>query len=214
MKTVLVVGAGRFGRYTIKTLEQLGHEVLAIDRHEGKIAQVLPYVEVAEIGDSTNEAFMSELGVDEFDLCIVAIGDDFMSSLETSLLLKDLGAKHVIARATSESQEKLLLRCGADSVVFPERQLGRWTAIRYSADNISDYIELAGDYAILKVRVPSDWDGSTIGEMNVRSEYGINILGVEHEDLNMDVSSDTVLRSSESMLVLGKYEKLKQLFHL
>ena len=214
MKSILVIGTGRFGRYTIATLSQLGHEVLAIDRSEGKIEMILPYVAHAEIGDSTNENFLAELGIDEFDLCIVAIGDDFMSSLETTLLLKDLGARHVIARATSERQERLLLHCGADSVVFPERQLGRWTAIRYSADNIADYIELPNDYVILKVRVPEEWQGQTIGELNVRSEHEIVVLGVEDADLNMDITVNAALRAGENVLVMGKYDKLKQVFNM
>ena len=212
MKSVLVIGTGRFGRYTIETLNGLGHEVLAVDRNEEKINRVLPFVAGAEIGDSTNEDFLAELGVDEFDLTIVAIGDDFLSSLETASLLKDMGARRVIARATSESQEKLLLRCGADEVVFPERQLGRWAAIRFSADNISEYIELENDYIILKVPVPAAWDGKSVGELNVRSAYGINILGVEHGEMNMEISSHTMLYADAHVLVLGKFEQLKQLF--
>ena len=214
MKDVLVIGVGRFGRYTIQTLVELGHEVLAVDQDEERLQAVMPLVATAEIGDSTNEAFLSEIGVNEFDLCIVAIGDDFLSSLETASLLKDMGAKKVIARAPSESQEKLLLRCGADAVIFPERHLGRWTAIRYSADNISDYIELPDGYTILKLPVPGEWVGRSIAELDVRGRYAINILGVENGTMDMNVRSDRVLGSNEMILVLGKFERLKELFHL
>ena len=215
VKNVLIIGTGRFGRYTIETLNDLGHEILAVDRVEDRVNQILPYVAEAEIGDSTNESFMSELGVDEFDLCIIAIGDDFMSSLETTLLLHDLGAKYIVARATSESQEKVLLRCGANAVVFPERELGRWCAVRYSADNIADYIELPSGYTILELDIPTEWEGKTLGELDVRRKYGLNILGIgKGDNMQMNLSHETLLGPGDNMLVLGQFEHLKKLFHL
>lgn len=213
-KNVLVVGAGRFGAYTTKTLAELGHEVMLVDRNEHKVTDLLPYVTGAEIGDCTNEAFMRSLGVDEFDLCIIAIGDNFMSSLETASILKDLGARKVIARATSERQERLLLRCGADETVYPERQLGRWTAIRYSMDNVLEYIDMPDDYAILKVSVPAEWDGKRIAELGVRRNFGINILGVERERMDMAVSGEITLHAGESVLVLGHNDNLRRVFRL
>ena len=214
-KNVLVVGAGRFGRYTMETLHKLGHEILAVDLNEEKLSKVLPFVESAEIGDCTDEEFLQSLGVDEFDLCIVAIGDNFMASLETASLLKDMGAQRVVARATSELQERLLFRCGADDVVFPERQLGKWTAIRYSADNILDYIELADGYTIIEVEVPREWAGKRIGDLNIRRQYDANILGVtERGRMNMSLTADTVLGSGEKCLVLGPSDKLRKLFKL
>lgn len=214
MKNILVVGTGRFGRYAIEALHSLGHQILAIDRHEERINKVLPMVTGAEIGDSTDMQFMQTLGVEDFDLCIVAIGDDFLSSLETAAVLKDLGAKYIVARATGESQEKLLKRCGADVVVFPERQLGRWTAIRYSADNILDYIELEDGFTILKVDTPAEWGGKTLGEMDVRNRFGINILGIEdHGRMSMSINSETVMVADRDILVLGKTEDLQKVFH-
>lgn len=213
-KNVLVVGAGRFGAYTTKTLAELGHEVMIVDRNENKVTELLPYVTGAEIGDCTNETFMKSLGVDEFDLCIVAIGDNFTSSLEAASILKDLGAKKVVARATSERQERLLLRCGADQTVYPEQQLGRWTAIRYSLDNVFEYMDMPDNHAILKVAVPPEWDGRRIGELGVRRQFGINILGVEQGAMNLSVSADIMLHSGDNVLVLGQYDNLRRVFHL
>ena len=214
-KNVLVVGTGRFGRYTIETLHNLGHEILAVDLTEEKINKVLPFVASAEIGDSTDEEFLQTLGIGDFDLCVVAIGDNFMASLETASLLKDMGARKVVARATSELQERLLFRCGADDVVCPERQLGKWTAMRFSADNILDYIELADGYTIFEVEVPREWAGKRIVDLNIRRAYDANILGVsEGGKMNMSISAETVLGRGEKVLVLGPRDELLRLFKL
>ncbi|MBQ9824864.1 MAG: TrkA family potassium uptake protein [Solobacterium sp.] len=212
MKNVLVIGAGRFGRYTIRKLHELGHQVVAVDRNEERIARILPLVSDGQIGDSTDQDFMSTLGIRDFDLCIVAIGDDFLASLETTFLLDELGAKKIVSRATTGSQEKFLLRNGAEAVVYPERQLGTWTAIRYSSDHITDYIELTDGYSIFEIGVPAHWDDMKIGELNVRRKWKLNILGVRDGKMNMDVTNETVLHAGQQMLVLGRYEDLRRIF--
>ncbi len=212
MKNVLVIGAGRFGRYTIRKLHELGHQVVAVDRNEERIARILPLVSDGQIGDSTDQDFMSSLGIRDFDLCIVAIGDDFLASLETTFLLDELGAKKIVSRATTGSQEKFLLRNGAEAVVYPERQLGTWTAIRYSSDHITDYIELTDGYSIFEIGVPAHWDDMKIGELNVRRKWKLNILGVREGKMNMDVTNETVLHAGQQMLVLGRYEDLRRIF--
>ena len=132
MKSILLIGLGRFGRHMAEKLHELRHQVLAVDLDENRVNEVLPFVTNAQIGDSTNEAFVSSLGVRNFDLCIVAIGDNFQSSLETAALLKDLGARYVLARANREVHAKFLLRNGADSVVYPEQEMAVRTAVKYS----------------------------------------------------------------------------------
>ena len=165
MKTILLIGLGRFGRHVAMKLHELNHQVMAVDQDEEKVNRILPYVTSAQIGDSTNEEFLASLGVRNFDVCIVAIGDNFQSSLETASLLKEAGAKKVVARAARDIQAKFLLRNGADEVVYPERQIAVWTAIRYSSDNISDYIALGDDHAIFEIQVPDNWVGKTIGQL-------------------------------------------------
>lgn len=213
-KSVLLIGAGRFGRYTAMKIHELGHEIMVIDKDEERINKILPYVTDAQIGDSTNNALMSSLGVRNYDLCIIAIGDDFLSALETTFLLHGLGAQKIIARATTGSQEKFLLHSGASAVVFPERELGAWTAIRYCTDNISNYIELTDGWSILEVAIPKEWDGKKVGELHVRRMYSINILGVRNSHMNMDISNDTVLHYGQTMLVLGRYERIRRVFSL
>mgnify|MGYP002558350451 FL=1 len=215
MKSILLIGLGRFGKHIAMELNDLGHEVMAVDASEERINDVLPFVTGAQIGDSTNEEFLSSLGVRNFDACIVAIGNDFQSSLETTSLLKELGAKLVVSRAARDVQAKFLLRNGADEVVYPERQLAKWTAIRYSSDHILDYIALDQDHAIFEVDLPSDWIGRTIEQIDIRKKYGINILAVKHDGrMDLSVLPSTKLTLRDTLLVLGEYKNLQKCFHL
>lgn len=215
MKSILLIGLGRFGKHIARNLHELGHEVMAVDSVEERVDAVLPIVTNAQIGDSTNEEFLKSLGVRNFDVCIVAIGNDFQSSLETTSLLKELGAGLVVARAARDVQAKFLLRNGADEVVYPEKQLAKWTAIRFSADHILDYIELDGDHAMFEVTVPGAWVGRTIGQIDIRKKYNINIMGIKKDGkLELTVSPDIVLEAGETMLVLGRNRDLQKCFRI
>ena len=215
MKSILLIGLGRFGRHIARKLNDLNHEVMAVDQNEQRVNEVLPYVTNAQIGDSTSEEFLSSLGIRNFDACIVTIGDNFQNSLETASLLKELGAKKVIARASRGVQEKFLLRNGADEVGYPEKQLAAWTAIRCTSDHILDYIELDGDYSMFELEIPEQWNGKTIIQLNIRKKYGINILGIrENGRLNMNITPDTCLDSGKSILVLGKQKDIQKCFHI
>lgn len=215
MKSILLIGLGRFGKNIAMNLSQLGCQVLAVDHVEERVNEVLPYVTSAQIGDSTNEEFLRSLGVESFDACIVAVGNDFQSSLETASLLKELGAKLVVARAARDVQEKFLLRNGADEVVYPEKQLAKWTAIRCSADHILDYMELDEEHAMFEVTVPEEWAGRTIGQIDIRRRFHINIMGVKKGGkLELTLSPDTLLGAGETMLVLGKNKDLQKCFKL
>ena len=154
MKNILLIGTGRFGRHIAVQLSQLGHQVMAVDTNEERISDVLPYVTNAQIGDSTNAEFLRSLGIGNFDVCIVTISGNFQNSLETTSLLKELGAKRVVSRAERDVQAKFLLRNGADHVVYPEKQVAEWAAIRYTANHIFDYIEIDEQHAIFEVEVP------------------------------------------------------------
>ena len=215
MKSILLIGLGRFGKHIAMNLSQLGCQVLAVDSKEERVDEALPYVTNAQIGDSTNEEFLRSLGVGNFDACIVAIGNDFQSSLETASLLKELGARQVVARAARDVQEKFLLRNGADQVVYPEKQLAKWTAIRCSTDHILDYMELDEEHAMFEVTVPEEWAGRTIGQIDIRRKHHINIMGVKKGGkLELTLSSDTMLGAGETMLVLGKNKDLQRCFKL
>lgn len=215
MKSVLIIGLGNFGLQLAKKVHELGHQVLAIDKNEERVNESLSYVNDAMIGDSTNETFLKSLGINNFDVCIVTIGNNFQSSLETTSLLKELGGKLVIARANREVQEKFLLRNGADQVVNPEKQIAKWTAIRYTSDNILDYIELDGSHAILEVLMPDSWIGKSVREVDIRKKYGINILAIkENEEMNLNISPDLIFKEGETLLVLGEQKLIQKCFHV
>ena len=215
MKSILLIGLGRFGRHIALHLNQLGHQVMAVDHVEERIDAVLPFVTNAQIGDSTNAVFLESLGIRNYDVCIVAIGNDFQSSLETTSLLKEMGAKLVVSRAARDVQAKFLLRNGADEVVYPEKQLAKWTAIRYTADHILDYIELDEEHAMFEVSVPRDWIGRTIGQIDIRKKFNINIMGLKKGGkLELSVSPDTVLETDDTMLVLGRNKNLQKCFRI
>ena len=214
-KSILLVGVGNFGKHIARKFNELGHDVMAIDQDEERINDVMPLVTSAQIGDSTNEDFLRTLGVDNYDVCIVTIGGEFQSSLETTSLLKDLGAQKVVSRAERDGQAKFLLRNGADEVIYPEKQIAKWASIRYSSDHILDYIELDESHAIFEVSVPKAWVGKSILQLDVRKKYDINIMGIKQGGrMNVSVSPDTVLTEDITLLVLGEYKALQKCFHI
>ena len=211
MKSVLMIGMGRFGKNATLKLRELGHEVMAVDMLEDRISDSLDIASNAIIGDATSKAFLETLGVKDYDLCIVTIGDDFQSSLETTSLLKEMGAKKVISRASNDVQKKFLLRNGADYVVYPEEQVAHWVAIRYSSDSIFDYLSLEDGYSIVEINVPVKWTGRTIGELDVRKKHKINIIAIKHDDkMIMDITTNTQLSGMDRALVLGKDEDIQK----
>ena len=215
MKSILLIGLGRFGRHIAIKLDELHHQVMAVDKEDTRVDAVLPFVTNAQIGDATNEDFLSSLGVGNFDVCIVAIGDNFQNSLEETSLLKELGARMVVSRAARDVHAKFLLRNGADEIVYPERQLADWVAIRYSADHILDYIELDEEHAIFEISIPEEWIGKTIGQLDIRKKYNINIMALKTNDImNLEISSDTQLLKGSTMLVLGETKHIQKCFHI
>lgn len=215
MKSVLLIGIGRFGKTIAEELYKLGHQVMAVDRNENLINDVLPFVTNAQIGDSTSKEFLQSLGVDNYDVCIVTIKRDFQSSLETVALLEELGAKFVVARASSEFHAKFLLRNGANKIVFPEKQMAKWTAIRYTANHILDYVEIDENLSVFELDVPAGWVGKTVAQVDVRKKYNINIMGIfENGKLTASINADTVFTSDKPILVLGNYKDVQKCFKL
>ena len=215
MKNILLIGLGRFGRHIALQLNKLGHEVMAVDINEERVNESLPIVTNAQIGDSTNTEFLRSLGIGNFDVCIVTIGGNFQNSLETTSLLKELGAKCVVSRAERDVQAKFLLRNGADNVVYPEKQMAIWAAKRYTADHIFDYIEIDKQHAIFEVEVPKAWVGKSIGMLDIRKKFGINILGIKRLGItDVSITPDTILSEDITMLALGEYTALQKCFRI
>ncbi len=212
MKSILIVGLGRFGRHMAQKFDEQGNEVMAVDIVEERVEAVLPYVTNGQIGDATNEVFVKSLGVDNYDLCVVTIGDNFQNSLETTALLKDLGANYVLSRAASDVQAKFLLRNGADEVVYTEKETAERLAVKFGSDSIFNYIELNEDYSIYEIAVPEGWIGKSILQKNVRSKYNISILATKCGDEIFPLPHpDHVFSAEESLMVLGKNKDVERL---
>ncbi len=205
MKSVLVIGLGRYGRHVARKLNELGHEVYAIDIDEERVNGALSFVTRAQIGDATNTRFMETIGVRDFDLCVVAIGDNFQSSLETSALLKECGAKFVLARANRDVHAKFLLRNGADDVIYPEKESALRAAVKYSSDSIFDYVRLTDEYSIYETAIPSSWAGKSVSELAVRNKFGLSILAVcRGDDLNPMPGPNYRFLGDERVYVMGE----------
>ena len=215
MKNILIIGLGRFGKHIAMQLNQMGHEIMAVDLNEERVEKVLPFVTNAQIGDSTDAEFLKSLGIGNYDICFVTIGGSFQNSLETTSLLKELGARLVITRAERDVHEKFLLRNGADKVVYPEKQVAKWASIRYADDHILDYMEVDASHAIFEVAIPDEWIGRSVGELDIRRRYNINILAVKKErEVSVTISVDTVLEADSTLLVLGDYKAIQKFFHI
>ncbi len=212
MNSFLVLGLGRFGRHIAKKLTEQDGEVLAVDIKEERVNACMKFVTDAQIGDCTDPDFIDSLGVRNFDMVIVAIGDDFQSSLETTALVKEKGAKHVFARANRDIHKKFLLRNGADSVIYPERETAERLAVKLGSNHILDYFRLDDDYSIYEITVPRSWEGKTILEKNVRQKYNISIIAIKYQDRFMPVfSPNHVFERDQTLLVMGDEESVMKI---
>ncbi|WP_395028297.1 potassium channel family protein, partial [Robinsoniella sp.] len=149
MKTILIIGMGRFGHHLCINFSKMNNEVMIIDKDEDKVSDLLPYATTAKVGDCTNEEVLKSLGISNFDLCFICIGSNFQSSLEITSLVKEMGGKYVVSKANRDIHAKFLLRNGADEVVYPDRDIAEKIAVRHSANHVFDYVELTEGYSIL-----------------------------------------------------------------
>ena len=209
MKSVLLIGMGKFGQTLGEKLLNMGDEVMIVDKNEDKINQLANKYTDALIVNCMNEDNLKALDIPSFDACIVAIGDDFQSSLEITSLLKDLGAKYVVSKATTEIQRKFLLRNGADEVVYPDRDIAEKLAVKLNSSKVFDYIELNAEYSIFEIAVPSKWTGKKIIDLNPRKKYGINILTVKKESSIIAFpDANYIFETGDHMLVFGNTEEI------
>lgn len=211
-KQFVVIGLGRFGSSIAKTLYSLGHEVLAIDVDEEVVQDISDYVTHAVQADATDEATLKSLGIRNFDIAVITIGSDVQSSVLVTLLVKELGVKYVIAKAQNELHAKVLYKIGADRVVFPERDMGIRVAHNLCSSNILDYIELSADYSIMEVTALDEWENKTLKELNMRSNYGINIMAIKRgNDINIAPSADEVIKHGDVLVVIGGTDDIKNI---
>ncbi len=214
MKSILIIGMGHFGTHICMNLSRLDNEIMIVDQYEDRLEDLLPYVTSAKIGDCTNVKVLESLGVSNFDLCIVCIGSNFQSSLEITSLLKDLGAKHVVSKANRDIHAKFLQRNGADEIIFPDRDVAAKLAVRLSADNVFDYINLADGYSIYEIAPRSEWIGKTVIELNFRAKYQLSIIGVKYGDHTRILpGADYTFKADEHLMVIGLQKDLEKVIY-
>ena len=212
MKSVLIIGAGQFGIHIAKRMSELRCEIMAVDSDEARINKILPYVANAQIGNSTNADFMESLGIPDYDVCIVTISDSFQNSLETTALLKDLGARKVISRAQNDVQEKFLLRNGADETVYPEKQMAVRLATKEAFDDILDVLQLDHDINIYEVRVPASWNNKTSAELDIRKKHHLNIIAIRSSDRLVIPIPDMIVTKDDAILIIGNIKDIQNVF--
>ena len=181
MKNVLLIGLGRFGRHMAQKLSDLHHQVMVIDKDEHKIQDAMDYVTNAEIGDAADPSLIEALGVKDFDLCVVTMSHDLQASLEITSLLKKNGAPFVLVRVSRDAHAEFLLNCGADEIIYPEKQMADWAAVRYSGDHVYDYTRLSADLAIYETEIPESLVGHSMSDLGVRQRYRLNILAIRRD---------------------------------
>lgn len=212
MKSVLIIGMGRFGHHLCTRMVELGNEVMIVDNDEDRIKDMLPLVLNAQIGDCTNPDVLRELGVRSFDICFVCIGTNFQSSLEITSQLKEMGAKYVVSKANRDIQAKFLLRNGADEVIYPDRDIAYKTAAKFSAEHVFDYIGLTEEYSMYEIPPLKEWIGKSIRDVNFRPRYQVNILGIKQDGIaDFLPPADHIFKEEEHLMVIGKKEDVDKI---
>ena len=209
MKSFLVIGMGSFGRHLAEKMIELGNSVIVVDKNQSLIEEIADKFPDSYYGDCTNPAVLSNLGVNNFDVCFVAIGEDFFSSLEITSILKELGANYVVSKAKGERQTKFLRKLGADEVIYPEKEIAERLAVRFNADNIFDNYQLTDEYTIYEIPVLPGWINKAIETLDVRNKYDINIIAIKNENnLNPNPSPKYVFKEGDHIIVIGTSEKV------
>lgn len=207
MKSILIIGLGKFGHHLASNFLNHEQDVMIIDIDEKKVEDLMPYATSTRIGDCTNPEVLKTLGIGNFDMIFVCIGTNFQNSLEVTSLVKELGGKHVVSRATRDIQAKFLLRNGADEVIYPEKDIAEKCAERYSLDNIFDYIELTDDYGIYEMKPLTEWIAKSIRESNIAATYRVSILGImeaNSSEKKMMPSPDYVIKENDHLIIMAK----------
>jgi trk system potassium uptake protein TrkA len=212
-KQFAVIGIGRFGASVATSLYGMGHDVLVIDTSEARVEGIIDQVTHAVVADSTSETALKSLGITNFDVVIVSIGQDIQASILTTLVLKELGVSYIVAKARTSLHGKVLQKIGADRIVFPERDMGIRVAHNLVSTNVLDFIELSPDYSIVEIITPDDMVGKSLRELDLRVKYGVNVLAVRSADRKINVTPEATdrLRQGDVLIVVGENEKIQRL---
>ena len=214
MKSVLIIGMGKFGHHLCKDLIALDNDVMIIDQQEERVSDLISLVTNVQIGDCTNPQVIKNLGVGNFDIVFVCIGTNFQSSLEITSLVKEMGARYVISKANRDVHAKFLLRNGADEVIYPDRDIAEKLARRCSANHVFDYIELDDEYSIYEIPTAKEWVGHSIRDIDIRKKYGVNIIGTKMgETANILPEPDYIFKDGEHLMIIRYHKTVEKLLN-
>jgi trk system potassium uptake protein len=214
-KQYVVIGLGRFGSSVAKTLYALDNDVLVIDQDEDAVQDISDSVTHAVQMDATDESALRSLGIRNFDVAVITIGSDIQSSVMVTLLVKELGVKYIIAKAHNDLHAKVLYKIGADRVVLPEKDMGVRVAHNLISSSILDYIELSPDYSMAEIICPEEWEGKSLRELNMRANYGINVMAIKREnDVNISPVADDIIEPGDILVAIGGSDDLSKLEHM
>jgi len=212
MKSILIIGMGKFGHHLCRNMVRLGNEVMIVDTSQDVMDDLIPIVTSAKIGDCTNPEVLKSLGINNYDICFVCVGTNFQSSLEITSQLKEMGARYVVSKANRDIHAKFLLRNGADEVIYPDRDIAEKAAMKFSANHVFDYIEMTPEYSIFEIPTLPEWRGKSIMEVNFRAKYKISILGIKMgEETNLLPGADHIFTAEEHLMVIGHNEDVTRL---
>lgn len=209
VKQYIVIGLGNFGASVARTLVEKGYNVLAVDNDSEKVQMLANVVTHAVEADATDEESLRTLGVRNFDVAIISIGDNIHANVLSTLILKELGVTYVIVKAHDRLHGNLLTKVGADRVVYPERDMGVRIAHNLMSSNVIDYIESSPDYSIIEIPVPSNMVGKSLAKLNIRAKYNINVVAIKRgKDINITMWADERFQSGDLMVVFGENKDL------
>lgn len=215
-KQIIIIGLGRFGSSVARALTGLGEEVLAVDSSEERVKKLAPVVTHAVQADTTDVEALKSLGVSNFDVGVVAIGEDLQASILTALLLKELGLPRVVAKVANDLHGQVMKKIGVDQVIYPERDMGKRLARNLASPNLLDYIELAEDYRIEEVVAPKSMHDKALRELNLRNKMGISVIVIKRgiDEMVISPGAETVIRPGDTLVVIGKNSDLERLNQL
>lgn len=204
---------GTFGHHFCMSLAKRKHcEIMIVDKKADHLEDLLPYVVSAKVADCCDEKILRTFDVPSFDACVVCIGSDFQSSIQITSLLKDLGAKHVIAKAEEDVQEKFLLRNGADQVIYPERDIAERMATSLSSSSIFDFVQLSEEYGIYEITPLKKWLGKTIRQVDVRNNYNITIVAIKDGSKIRTASADYMFTDEDHLMAIADKATIEKFF--
>lgn len=211
-KQFAIIGMGRFGSSVARTLYNLGFEVLAVDSDEDRTQEVVNMVTHAVQADSTDEEALRAIGLRNFDVVVVAIGQDIQASILTTLILKDMGVKMIVAKAQNELHGKVLSKIGADKVIYPERDMGQRVAHNLISPNILDHIEISDDYSIVDLQVGPNLIGKNLRQLDIRNKYQCNVMGIKSAagKMNIAPNAEDLIKEDDILVVVGKNVDLQK----